>query len=85
MVYATGVEEIINEHPKVNEVVIVGVPNEKWGRAVTALIQPKDSEKASSKELDDFCRGKMAGFKRPKHVIFVDKISLMAICKVHHK
>ena len=41
MVYATEVEEIIKYHPKVNEVVIVGVPNEKWGRAVTALIQPK--------------------------------------------
>ena len=85
MVYATGVEEIIKEHPKVNEIVIVGVPDEKWGQAVTALIKPKESEKASSKELDDFCRGKMAGFKRPKHVIFVDEVPLTTIGKVHHK
>ena len=84
-VYSTEVEEIIKEHPKVNEVVIVGVPDERWGQAVTALIQPKKEEKISSDEIIDFCRDKMAGFKRPKHVIFVDEVPLTTIGKINHK
>jgi acyl-CoA synthetase (AMP-forming)/AMP-acid ligase II len=71
-VYPTEVEEIVSKHPAVFDVAVVGVPHDKWGEAVRAVVILKEGMKATEKEIIDFCAGKgMASFKRPKSVEFI--------------
>ncbi len=71
-VYPSEVEEIISQHPKVRDVAVVGLPDDKWSEAVTAVVVLKDDEDAKEEEIIEWCRGKMAGYKKPKRVIFID-------------
>jgi acyl-CoA synthetase (AMP-forming)/AMP-acid ligase II len=70
-VYPSEVEKVISQHPAVLDVAVIGLPHEKWGEAVTAVVSLKEGKKATEEEIIDFCRGKMASFKRPKSVIFI--------------
>ncbi len=68
-VYPSEVEEVIYGHPGVMDVAVVGLPHEKWGEAVTAFVIPKNPARPpQEQEIVDFCRGKMAGYKRPRSV-----------------
>ena len=68
------VEEIIYRHPKVLEAAVLGVPDDKWGEAIRAVIVPKPGEKATQEEVIQFCRGKIASYKIPKSADFVDSL-----------
>ena len=70
-VYPSEVESIFGEHPKIKDVAIIGVPHEKWGEAVQAVIVLHAGEQATMAEMLDWCRSRMAGFKRPQSIIFV--------------
>ena len=70
-VYPSEVEEIISQHPKVRDVAVVGLPDDKWGEAVTAAVVLKDGENATKEEIIESCRGKITGYKKPKRVIFI--------------
>lgn len=71
-VYPSEVEKAICSHPGVLDVGVVGMPDEKWGEAVTAFVIPKDPDHPpTEEEIIAFCRGKMAGYKRPKAVRFI--------------
>ncbi|MGQ9506459.1 MAG: class I adenylate-forming enzyme family protein [Candidatus Bathycorpusculaceae bacterium] len=70
-VYPSEVEEIISQHPKVRDVAVIGLPDDKWGEIVTAVVVLKDGEKATDEEIIEWCRGKTAGYKRPKRVLFI--------------
>jgi acyl-CoA synthetase (AMP-forming)/AMP-acid ligase II len=71
-VYPSEVEKVIGAHPGVLDVAVVGLPHEKWGEAVTAFVIPKDPDNPPAvQEIIDSCRGKMAGYKRPKAVRFI--------------
>ena len=67
------VESALFSHPKIDEVAIIGVKDLEWGQIVRAIIRLKKGEKATEKEIIDFCRAKLAAFKRPSSVIFVDE------------
>lgn len=71
-VYPSQVEEIISQHPKVRDIAVVGLPDDKWGEAVTAVVVLKDGEDATGEEIIEWCRGKMTGYKKPKRVIFIE-------------
>ena len=64
------VENIIAKHDAVSLVAVVAKPDEKWGETPCAFIELKDGIKATEEEIILFCKENMAGFKRPKHVIF---------------
>jgi long-chain acyl-CoA synthetase len=65
--YPREIEEVLYKHPKVDLAAAVGVPDPHSGQAVKAFIKLKDGESAGGEEIIEFCRGKMAGYKRPKH------------------
>jgi len=73
-VFAPEVEAAIFSHAKVKDCAVIGLPDEKWGERVTAVIILKPGEKASEKEFIEYCKGKIAPFKVPKTVIFTDTI-----------
>jgi len=70
-VYPSEVEEVISRHPKVFDAAVIGVPDEKWGEAVKAVVILKEGEEATEEEIIEWCRGKMAGYKKPKSVDFI--------------
>jgi acyl-CoA synthetase (AMP-forming)/AMP-acid ligase II len=71
-VYPTEVEEVVSKHPAVFDVAVVGVPHDKWGEAVKAVVILKEGQKATEHEIIDHCAQKgMASFKRPKSVDFI--------------
>jgi acyl-CoA synthetase (AMP-forming)/AMP-acid ligase II len=73
-VYPSEVERVLEQHPAVKEVAVIGVLSEKWGEAVRAVVVLRENAFVSEKDLIDFCDGKIAGFKKPKSVDFVEKL-----------
>jgi acyl-CoA synthetase (AMP-forming)/AMP-acid ligase II len=73
-VYPSEVEKIICSHSEVWDVGVVGLPHEKWGEAVAAVVIPKNPDSPpSEEEIIAFCTGKMASYKRPKTVHFISQ------------
>ncbi len=70
-VYPSEVQEIIISHPDVFDVAVIGLPHEKWGEQVTAVVVPKQNTKVNEKMIIEYCHDKLAGYKRPKKVIFI--------------
>ena len=71
-VYSTEVENLISACPGVAEVAVVGIPDEKWGEAVHAIVVRREGESLTDAEMIAYCRGKIAGYKIPKSVSFSD-------------
>jgi len=70
-VYPSEVEAVISQHPKVFDVAIIGVPDDIWGEAVKAVVILKEGETTTPQEIIEWCKGKMAGYKKPKTVDFI--------------
>ena len=71
-VYPREVEEFLYTHPKVAEVHVTGLPDERLGEAVIAWVRLKADHAATAMEIQEFCRGRIAHFKIPQHIRFVD-------------
>lgn len=84
-VYSKEVEDVLYTHPAVSEAAVVGIPDEKWGEAVQALVVVKEGKKLDAKELIDHCRNKLAGFKCPKVVEFRDEFPKTGLGKINKK
>ncbi|MEJ6023807.1 class I adenylate-forming enzyme family protein [Ramlibacter sp. PS4R-6] len=70
-VYPSEVEGVIGAHAKVKDVAVIGVPHEKWGESVHAVVVLHESETASADEIRKWCRERLAGFKCPTAVTFM--------------
>lgn len=70
-VYPSEVENVVGSHPAVKDVAVIGVPHEKWGEQVTAVVVLHQGKSATAQEIIEHCRGKIAGYKIPKEVIFI--------------
>ena len=67
-VYCTEVEEILYQHPAILEVAVFGVPDEKWGEAVWAVVVQREGNEIDKEQLIEFCRERIAAYKVPKGV-----------------
>ena len=81
-VYPREVEEYLYRHPKVEDVTVVGVPDERFGEELCAWIRLRPGETATETELTDFCRGQIAHYKIPRYVRFVDAFPMTVTGKV---
>jgi len=81
-VYPAEVENVIYDHPAVAEVAVIGVPHPKWQEVGKAIVVVKEGETLTEEQVIDFCRGKLAKFKIPKSVAFVDQLPRTAAGKV---
>lgn len=70
-IFPSEVENVVGANPKVKDVAVIGVPHEKWGEQVTAVIVLHEGQTASPAEISAFCKGKIAGYKVPKNIIFI--------------
>ncbi len=86
-VYPSEVEKVIGTHPAVKDVAVVGLPHDKWGEAVTAVVILHEGKTATVQEIREFCRGKIAGYKIPKDVIFIkdEEMPRSAAGKILHR
>ena len=72
-IYPREVEEFLYTHPKVGEVQVVGIPNERLGEIVVAWIRLRPGLEATEQEIREWCQGQIAYYKIPEHVRFVDE------------
>jgi acyl-CoA synthetase (AMP-forming)/AMP-acid ligase II len=73
-VYPREVEDVLYQHPAVAEAAVIGVPDLQWGEAVKAVVVRKPGASATAEELVEFCKGRIAGYKRPRSVDFVAEL-----------
>ncbi|MDC0759786.1 AMP-binding protein [Brevibacillus sp. AG] len=81
-IYPREVEEFLYTHPKVLDVQIVGVPDAKYGEQVLACIRVKPHETLTEDEVRDYCEGKIAHYKIPRYIQFVDEYPMTASGKI---
>ena len=86
-IYPTEVEQVLGAHPKVKDLAVIGVPHEKWGEAVHAVVVLHQDQGASVSEILDWCKDRIAGYKRPKSISFIaeDKMPRTATGKLLHR
>jgi len=73
-IYPREVEEVIIQHPAVREVAVIGIPDAGWGEAIKAVVAIRPGERASEQELIRFCMKRIASYKKPKSVDFIDEL-----------
>ncbi len=81
-IYSKEVEAAIHTHPAVQDVAVIGVPDETYGEAVAAYVELKPGERATADEIAAHCRERIAGYKKPRHVHFVAELPRNATGKV---
>jgi long-chain acyl-CoA synthetase len=81
-VYPVEVEEALSHHPAVGEVAVIGIPDDRWGEAVKALVALRPGSATSAAELVAFARERLAGYKLPRSIDFVDDLPRTASGKV---
>jgi fatty-acyl-CoA synthase len=86
-VYPSEVEAVIAAHPDVKDVAVIGLPDEKWGEAVHAVVIVHDGRQLSEPEIIEWCRSRVAGYKRPRSVVFVTEAEMprTATGKIQHR
>jgi len=84
-VFPEEVEEILKLHPSVLDAVVVGLPDEKFGEAITAVVEAKPDEALDEDELVEFVKARLSSFKSPKSVVPIDTIGRAPNGKVDYK
>ncbi len=86
-VYPSEVENVIAAHEAVFDVAVIGLPHEKWGEEVSAVVILKEGAELTDKELITYCRGQLAAYKCPKRVFFIapDEMPRTGTGKILHR
>ncbi len=81
-VYPAEIEKVLAGHPKISNVAVIGVPDDKWGETGMAFVVPKQDMELSQSDVVEFLDGKVARYKYPRHVKFIDALPITASGKV---
>ena len=81
-VFPAEVENVLGQHPSVGEVAVIGVPHERWGETVKAVVVPRGPTRPSETELIQFARSRLAHYKCPTSVSLVEALPKSASGKV---
>lgn len=81
-VYPREIEEFLYTHPKIADVQIIGLPDEKYGEEIMAWIKLKDGQTATPEEVKDYCKDKIAHYKVPRYIKFVDSFPMTVTGKI---
>ncbi len=84
-VFPSEVEQVLWSHPAVQDCAVIGVPDEKWGEAVKAVVELKPGAKATPEELIELAKDKLGGVKAPKTVDFMATLPRSPVGKVLKK
>jgi fatty-acyl-CoA synthase len=86
-IFPSEVENVVGGNPKVKDVAIIGIPHEKWGEQVAAVVVLHEGAIATEQEISEYCRGKIAGYKVPKKVVFIrdDEMPRSGAGKILHR
>ena len=84
-IYPEEVEEALKEHDAVRDALVVGVPDDKWGQAVTGVVEFSDNSRATEDELKAFVRTRLAAFKTPKRVLVISDLKRAPNGKADYK
>lgn len=84
-VYPEEVEEVLKTHPSIRDAVAVGVPDEKWGEAITAVVEPHPGASVDEADVIAHVKSRLAAYKAPKRVLVVDTIGRAPNGKVDYK
>jgi fatty-acyl-CoA synthase len=86
-VYPSEVEAILGGHPMVKDVAVIGAPDPKWGERVHGVVVLRDGARASETELLDWCRARIAGYKRPRTISIIadDEMPRTVTGKIQHR
>jgi len=71
-VYSTEVEAVLYEHPAVKEAAVIPIPDRDWGEAVHACVAVRDGRQVTAEELEEFCRERLANYKVPRSIEFIE-------------
>ena len=80
--YPREIEEFLYTHAKISEVQVIGVPDPKYGEEIMAWIKVKPGEQVSEEESKEYCKGKIAHYKIPRYIKFVDSFPMTVTGKV---
>lgn len=81
-IYPREIEEFLYTHPKILDVQVVGVPDKKYGEEVLACIRLREGERLTEQEVRDYCEGKIARYKHPRYIKFIDEFPMTASGKI---
>lgn len=84
-IYSREVEEALFAHPAILEAAVIGVPDEKWGETVRALIVRRGNSPLTAEEVIQHCRANLASYKKPRSVVFIDDLPKLASGKVNKR
>jgi acyl-CoA synthetase (AMP-forming)/AMP-acid ligase II len=84
-VYSTEVENVLYMHPAILECAVVGVPDEKWGEAVKGVVVLKQGNTANEQEIIRFCKDRIAHYKAPKSIDFIEALPRTGSGKIQKK
>ncbi len=80
-VYPEEVEVALKDHPDVYDAVVVGLPDERFGQRVAAVVAPRPGTSVTLEQLTEYCRGRLAGYKLPRQITLVDEVRRTAVGK----
>ncbi|MGH2495663.1 MAG: AMP-binding protein [Ktedonobacteraceae bacterium] len=81
-IYPREIEEFLYTHPKISDVQVIGVPDQKYGEEIMAWVKIKPGEQISEEELREFCKGQIAHYKIPRYFKFIDSFPMTVTGKI---
>ena len=81
-VYPREIEEFLYTNPKVADVQVIGVPDQRFGEEIMAWVLLRAGQEATEEEIRDFCRGRIAHYKVPRYVKFVSEFPMTVTGKI---